>query len=133
MKQNELISKKHKKVCRILNYFEHLLILASTDTGFVSISALASLVGISVGIASSAVTIKISLIIVGIKKYKPIIKKKETKHKIVLLAKTNLNIIELLIFKALIDSSITRDEFASVNNVLKEYNMKEEIKNSHNK
>ena len=32
IKQNELISKKHKSVCRILNYDEDLLILASTVT-----------------------------------------------------------------------------------------------------
>ena len=25
MKQNELISKKHKKVCKVLNYVEHFL------------------------------------------------------------------------------------------------------------
>ena len=31
--QNELISKKHKKVCRVLNYIEHLLIVISTITG----------------------------------------------------------------------------------------------------
>ena len=34
-KQNELISKKHKKFCRILDYTEHLLIVASTVTGLV--------------------------------------------------------------------------------------------------
>ena len=33
MKQNELISKKHKKVCKILNYTQDLLILATTVTG----------------------------------------------------------------------------------------------------
>ena len=31
--QNELMSKKHKKVCITLNYIEHFLILASTITG----------------------------------------------------------------------------------------------------
>ena len=31
--QNELLSKKHKKVCPVLNYIEHLLILISTVTG----------------------------------------------------------------------------------------------------
>ena len=41
--QNELISKKHKKVCRILNYTDHLLILVSTVAGCVSISAFPSL------------------------------------------------------------------------------------------
>ena len=30
--QNELMSKKHKKVYRVLNYIEHLLILISTVT-----------------------------------------------------------------------------------------------------
>ena len=50
--QNELISKKHKKVCAVLNYNEHFLILASAITGCVSISTFASLIGISIGITS---------------------------------------------------------------------------------
>ena len=50
IKQNELMSKKHKKVCTNLNYSEHLLILASTITGRTSISAIASLIGIPIGI-----------------------------------------------------------------------------------
>ena len=32
IKQNDLMSKKHKKVCATLNYIEHLLILASVVT-----------------------------------------------------------------------------------------------------
>ena len=43
--QNKLMSKKHKKVYRVLNYIEHLLILISTVSGCVSISAFASLIG----------------------------------------------------------------------------------------
>ena len=31
VKQTELMSKKHKKVCTTLNYIEHFLILASTS------------------------------------------------------------------------------------------------------
>ena len=47
-----------------------------------------------------------------------------------MLAKSKLNSIEVLIFKALIDSVICRDEFVLINNVLKEYNeMNEEMKN----
>ena len=50
-----------------------------------------------------------------------------------LLAKTNLNAIEVLIFKALINSYINHEEFISVNNVLRKYNeMKKEIKNPEN-
>ena len=47
------MSKKHKNVCKILKYIEHLIILISTVTGYLSISAFASLVGIPVDIASS--------------------------------------------------------------------------------
>ena len=39
MNRNELISNKHKKVCTTLNYIEQFLILGSTITGCVSISA----------------------------------------------------------------------------------------------
>ena len=37
--QDELMSKKHKKICTTLNYIEHCLVLASTITGCVSSSA----------------------------------------------------------------------------------------------
>ena len=33
IRQNKLISKRHKKVCTTLNYIEHFLILASTIAG----------------------------------------------------------------------------------------------------
>ena len=54
-KQNKLMSKNHKKSCRVLNYINHLLIAISTTTGCVSNSAFASLVGIPIGITSSAI------------------------------------------------------------------------------
>ena len=129
--RNELVSKKHKKVCTTLNYIEHVLILVSTITRCVSIFVFASLVGIPIGFTSSAIGLIICAVTSGIKKYKLIIKKKKKKHdKIVLLAKSKLNSIEVLISKALIDSVISRDEFVLINNVLKKYNeMKEEIKN----
>ena len=132
--RNEIVSKKHGKVCRTLIYKEHFLISSSTIVGCVSISAIASLVGITKGITSSAIGLKICAITAAIKKYKSIIKKKKKKHdQIVFLAKSKLNRIEILISKALIDSVISHDEFVLIN-MSKEYNkMKEEIKNSNNK
>ena len=71
-----------------MNYIEHLPILASAVTGWISISAFASLLGISRGITSSSIELKIYAIIEGIKKYKSIIKKKKESHdKIVPLTK----------------------------------------------
>ena len=125
MKHNDLMSEKYKKTCKCLNYVKHLLVLVSTITGCVSISAYALLVSVLAGITSSAVEIKNCAITAGIKKYKSIIKKRKRKHdKIVLLGKDQLNPIEVLISKALIDSYISPDEFVSVNNVLREYNEK---------
>ena len=96
------MSKKHKKVCLTLNFIDHLLILASVVTGYVSISAFDSLVGIPIGITSSEVGIKICAITAGIKKDKSIIKKKKTKHDKIVLAKTKLYGTEALISKALL-------------------------------
>ena len=109
IKKNELMNKKHKKVCTTLNYFEYLLILASTITGCISISDCASLIGIPIGIMSCSIGLKICAITSGIKKHKSIIKKNKKKHYgIVLLTKSKLNNIEVLIFKSLIDSVISQ-------------------------
>ena len=58
MKYNYFGSKKYKKVCKVLRYIKHLLILISPITGYVSILAFASLVGILIGITNSAVELK---------------------------------------------------------------------------
>ena len=76
---NELMSKKYKKLCATLNYIEHFLILASTVTRCVSISSFASVVGIPIGITSSAIGLKICAITARIKKYRSIIKEKKKK------------------------------------------------------
>ena len=62
------MGKKHKKVFTTPNYIEHFLILASTVTGFISTSAFASLLGIPIGHTSSAIEIKISAKVAGIRK-----------------------------------------------------------------
>ena len=128
IKSNELMSKKHKKVCKTLNYIEYFRILASKIIGYISISAFSSLIGVPIGITSSATEFKICAITTGIKS---IITNKKKKHdKIVFLAKSKLNSIEVFISKALIDSVISHDESVLITNVLKEYNkMKKEIKN----
>ena len=70
---------------------------------------------IRIEITSSAIWLKICAITAGIKWYKSIINKMKKKHnKIVLLAKSKLNSIEVLIFKVLIDSNINHDEFVLI-------------------
>ena len=50
IKQIELMRRKRMKVCTTLNYVEHFLILGSTITGCISISAFTSLISIPIGI-----------------------------------------------------------------------------------
>ena len=66
----------------------------------------------------------------GIKRYKSAIKKNKKKHdKTVLFQKSKLNSKKVLISKVSIHSVISHNEFALIDNVLKEYNeMKVEIK-----
>ena len=100
-----------------------------------SISTFASLVDITIGIVSSTIRLKISVIAGGIKKYESIVKKKKNKlDKIELLSKSKLNSRWVLISKALIGLNISHDQFVLINNVLnKFYDKKEKIKNSNNK
>ena len=60
------MSKKHKKICATLNYIENFLILGSTITGCVSISVFSSLVGIPIGVTSSAMRLRIYATTAGI-------------------------------------------------------------------
>ena len=132
--RNELMSKKHKKVCRVLNYIDHSLIAISAITGRLSISFSAFLVGIPITVRGFAIGLNICVITTWIKYCKPIIKKNKKHDKIRLLAKSQLHRIEVLISKAIVDSNISHDEFVLINNVLKEFNdMKEQIKDSNNK
>ena len=61
------MSIKHKKVCTILKYIEHFLILPSAITECISISAFASLLRIDIGIKNSALGLKGCAIIAEIK------------------------------------------------------------------
>ena len=71
------MSKTHKKYCTTLNYIEDFLILASTTTGYISISSFASQVGIPIGSMSCDIGLKIQTIAARIKIYKSITKEKK--------------------------------------------------------
>ena len=131
IEEKELMNRRYKNVCANLNYIEQFLILTSTITGCISVSPFASLLDIPMEVTSFAIGLTICGVAAGNEKYKWIIKKKKKKYvKTVLLAKSKLNSIEVWIFKALINSNINHDEFALINNVLKEYDdTKEKIKN----
>ena len=129
------MSKDHKKAYRVFNCFDHLRSYISAAIACVSISAFASLVDIPIGLTSSVIALKNCVIIAGTTKYKSIINKKKKKHNnILLFARIKLNIIAVLISKALINPNISHDKCVLINNLLKEFHdIKEKIKNSNDK
>ena len=125
IKQNDLMSEKYKNTYKYLSCVKHLLIIASTVSGCVSISACTSLVCVPIGITSSAAGINICAITAGIEKYNSVMKKKKKKkhYKTVLLGKGNLNTIEVLISKTVIDLYIGHGEFVPTNNLKRLWNI----------
>ena len=75
------MSKKEIKLCISLNYIDHSLILLSTITGCVSISAFASWPVIPVGIKSSALGLNPWATTSRIKLIKSLIKEKNKREK----------------------------------------------------
>ena len=75
IEQNELMRKKHERVCAAINYIAQFLILVSAVLDVLSY-AFASLIGVPTGIRSSVVGLKICALTAGITKYKSMIKKK---------------------------------------------------------
>ena len=60
IKHNDLLGEKYRNMtCKYSNHVKHLLILGSTITDRVSVSALASLICVLVGILRSTVVIKL--------------------------------------------------------------------------
>ena len=49
------MNNKHKKACTTLIYIEHFVTIASTITGYILISAFASLIGIPIGMTDSEI------------------------------------------------------------------------------
>ena len=119
------MSKKHKKFCITLNYIEHHLILTLRTTRWISISNFVSLIGISIGITSSALELKIFVIAAGIKKFKSMIKREKKAWYNSIVSKLKIKRNRSLNFQVIIDLSTCHDEYVLINNVLKEYgNMK---------
>ena len=107
------MNEKYKKTCKYLNYVEHLLVLASSIIGCVSISTFVSLVCILLDIASYSGGVKS---LQELKQYKSSIEKKNKRcDKKVMLGKYKFNTYEVLISNVLIESFITHHEFVSVN------------------
>ena len=129
--QRKLCSKKSNKYVATFNYIDKVLIILNATTGGVCIISHATVVGTPIGIASAGFTILFALTTGTIKKLLKIARSKKKKHsKILMLAKNELNNIESLVSRALIDMEISHEEFITILKEKDKYEkMKENVRN----
>ena len=87
IKERELMSKKLSKYISFFDYFDKALIVLSVTSGSVSIASFATVIGVSIGIASASVSLAFSLCTGLVEKLLKVTRNKKKKHnKIVMLA-----------------------------------------------
>ena len=120
--QRKLCIKKLSKYVTAFDYIDKILIVLSATTGGESIISFTNIVGAPVGVASVSFTLIFSLTTGIIKKLLSITRNKKEKHdKILMLAKSKLNIIETLVSQALTDMEISHEEFVRILNKRDKY------------
>ena len=126
IKERKDIIKKLNKYLVSFDYLDKIFVTLSASFGTLSIASYAAVVGMSVGIAGSSLTL-IFTIGAGINKsLLRVTKKRKKKHnKIIALANSKLNMIETLLSTALNYSKISHEEFT---NIIIEKNIYENIK-----
>ena len=111
------MQQKIKQVCCVFDYIDQTLIVLSAASGGLSIISFTSAVGAPVGIASASLDLSFSLTTGIVKKLLNITRKKKKKQdKILMLAKSKHNSIEILISQALIDIEVSHEEFITILN-----------------
>ena len=99
------MSKRLSKYFVSFDYFDKSLIVLSVTTGSISIASFATVIGLPVGMVSASFSLAFSISTWVIKKLlKTTINKKKKHNKIVMLARSKLNSIEIKIPEALINN-----------------------------
>ena len=125
IKERKDIIKKLNKYLASFYYLDKIFITLSASFGTLSIASDAMIVGIPVDITGASLTL-IFTISTGINKLLlKVTKERKKKHnKIIALAKSKLNMIDMLLSRALSDSKISHKEFT---NIITEKNIYESI------
>ena len=126
IKERKDIIKKLNKYLVSFDYLDKIFITLSASFSTLSIASYATVLGLPVGTAGSSLTL-IFTIGTGINKSLLRVTKKRKKkyNKIIVLAKSKLNMIDTLLSSALNDSKIRHEEFT---NIITEKNIYENIK-----
>ena len=117
IKERELMSKGISKYIASFNYFDKTLIVLSVTTGSISIALFSTFIGEPVGIVSASFSLAFSISTGIVKKLLKTTRNKKKKHnKIVIVARSKLNNIEIKISEALINNEISHEGFMTIIN-----------------
>ena len=115
IKEKKDIVKKISKYIVAFDYADKLFVTLSASFGTLSTASHATIVGIPVGIAGVSLTLIFTVTTGVVKKLLNITRKKKKKHnEIIALARSNLNIAETLVSRALTDFEISHEEFSKI-------------------
>ena len=116
------MSKRLSKYIASFDYFDKLLIVLSATSGSISIASFATVIGATVGIASTSFSLAFPLPTGLVKKLLKTTKNKKKKHnKIAVIVRSKLNSIETKIFEALINNEISHEDFMTIINEERSY------------
>ena len=117
IKERELMSKGISKYIASFNYFDKTLIVLSVTTGSISIALFSTFIGEPVGIVSASFSLAFSTSTGIVKKLLKTTRNKKKKHnKIVIVARSKLNSIEIKISEALINNETSHENFMTILN-----------------
>ena len=117
IKERELMSKRLSKYIASFNYFYKTLIVLFVTAGIISIALFATFIGEPVGIVIASFSLAFSISTGIVKKMLKTTRNKKKKHnKIVIVARSKLNSIEIKISEALINNEISHEDFMTVIN-----------------
>ena len=122
IKNRELMSKRLSKDISSLDYFDKSLIVLFVTCGIISIASFPTAIGAPVGIASASFSLAFSVSTEIVKKFSKVTQNKKKRHnKIVMLARSKLNIIESKISETLINNEISHEDFMLIINKERNY------------
>ena len=129
IRERELMSKNLSKYIASFEYLDKSLIVLSVATGSISIASFATVIGAPAGIIGASCGLTFSITSGFVKKFLKTRNKKKKHNKIVMLARSKLNIIESKISKALMDNEMSHEDFETIINEEKKYReLKESIR-----
>ena len=129
--KRESLSKIYHKGIKIINMTDTDLIMVTMGLGATGVGLLSTIIAAPVVIAMEAVALGTGLLsMVGNHVVKKLMKKAEKHEKIKVLAESKLNTINDHISKALLDNSISNEEFSLILSEIEKYkSLKDEIRN----